>query len=170
MKYVFSASFLFLIALFSTTSAFSQEARPSPADSTTGKINNATIEIKYSSPAVKGRKIWGDLVPYGQVWRAGANEATTFQTDKDLTVEGKRLPAGKYAFFLLPAENGDWTAIFNKTANQWGAFKYDEKQDALRVKVKPVKSASMNERLKYDVTKNGIVMRWENWNVPVSIK
>ena len=70
----------------------------SPAAVATGKINGATITINYSSPSVKGRVIWGDLVPYNKVWRAGANEATTFETDKELTIEGKKLPAGKYSF------------------------------------------------------------------------
>ena len=97
-------------------SAFAQEAKvvPSPAATETGKIKDATVTIKYSSPAVKGRTIWGGLEKYDVVWRAGANNATTFETDKDLKVEGKTLPAGKYSFFLLPRASGTWTAIFNK--------------------------------------------------------
>ena len=143
--------------------------RPSPPATATGKVNGATVTINYGSPSVKGRKIWGELVPYEQVWRAGANEATTFETDKDLKVEGKALPAGKYGFFAIPGEK-EWTIIFNKVPNQWGAFKYDAAQDALRVTVKPRKSDKMTERLVYEVNDKGLVLRWENLEVPVSIK
>src|SRR6478735_7866420 len=93
---------LLLLALFTSGVIIAQDnpaTRPSPPDSVTGKIGAATIKINYSSPSVKGRKIWDGLVPYGQVWRSGANEATTFQTDKEIKVEGKSLPAGKYGFF-----------------------------------------------------------------------
>lgn len=146
--------------------------RPSPPATATGKIKGATITINYSSPSVKGRKVWdpsGTLAPYGKVWRAGANEATTFETDKDIKVEGKELPAGKYGFFAIPGES-EWTIIFNKVPNQWGAFKYDQAQDQLRVTTKPKKSAQMNERLVYDVTNKGIVLKWENVEVPVAIQ
>lgn len=84
-------------------------------------------------------------------------------------MEGKLLPAGKYAFFVIPNEK-EWTIIFNKTAGQWGAYKYDATQDALRVSVKPRKSEKMNERLVYEVNENGIVLKWENLEVPVAIK
>lgn len=146
--------------------------RPSPPATATGKIKGATITINYSSPSVKGRKVWdpsGTLAPYGKVWRAGANEATTFETDKDIKVEGKELPAGKYGFFAIPGES-EWTIVFNKVPNQWGAFKYDQAQDQLRVTTKPKKSAQMNERLVYDVTNKGIVLKWENVEVPVAIQ
>lgn len=146
--------------------------RPSPPATASGKIKGATITINYSSPSVKGRKVWdpsGTLAPYGKVWRAGANEATTFETDKDIKVEGKELPAGKYGFFAIPGES-EWTIIFNKVPNQWGAFKYDQAQDQLRVTTKPKKSAQMNERLVYDVTNKGIVLKWENVEVPVAIQ
>lgn len=169
--FVLNALTLFVFTLLSVTarSQGTPAARPSPPDSVSGKIGNANIEIKYSSPSVKGRKIWGGLESYGKVWRAGANEATTFSTDKDIMVEGKKLPAGKYAFFLIPTET-DWTAVFNKTAAQWGAFKYDEKQDALRVTVKPRKKDAVQERLNYAINKGGIVLNWEHMEVPVAIK
>src|SRR6202795_5211006 len=86
--------------------------RPSPPATATGKVMGATITIDYSSPGVKGRKIWGDLVPYDKVWRAGANEATLIATDKDIQVEGKPLPAGKYSLYAIPGEN-EWTIIIN---------------------------------------------------------
>lgn len=163
-------SFL-LICVFMSFGACAQNNkanRPSPPASATGEIGPANITINYSSPAVKGRTIWGELVPFGQVWRAGANEATTFEVDQDVMVEGKLLPAGKYSFYTIPGEE-EWTIIFNKAANQWGT-EYDDRHDALRVNVKPRETASMNERLKYDVTDDGIVLMWEKMEVPVSVK
>ena len=145
------------------------EPKPSPAATATGKIGAASVTVSYSSPAVKGRAIWGGLVPYGQVWRAGANEATTVEFTKDVKVDGKTLPAGKYGFFVLPMEK-QWTVIFNNVPKQWGAFKYDEKQDALRVVVMPRKAAAMAERLAYEVQPTGLLLRWENLEALVPIK
>jgi hypothetical protein len=108
-------------------------------------------------------------VPYGKVWRAGANEATTVEFSKPVKVEGKALPAGKYGFFAIPGEK-EWTIIFNNQPKQWGAYEYDRKQDALRVTAKPRKAAVMNERLAYEVTPKGLTLRWENLEVPVAIK
>lgn len=149
--------------------AFGQKPMASPRDSVSGNVNGAKISINYGSPSVKDRKIWGELVPYGQVWRAGANEATTFTTSKAITVEGKNLAAGKYGLFVIPSEN-EWIVIFNKTADQWGAYDYKEKDDVLRVKIKPVKSSSKQERLVYKVNAKGIVLAWENLEAPVSVK
>ena len=144
-------------------------AKPSPAATATGKIGTTDVTVNYSSPGVKGRKIFGGLEPYGKVWRAGANEATTIEFSKNVTVEGKPLPAGKYGFFVIPTEK-QWTVIFNKVPNQWGAFKYDEKQDALRVMVTPRQVISPTERLVYEVTPKGLVLRWEKVELPVAIK
>ena len=161
--------FLFgMLCSFSLSAQNNAASRPSPAATATGKVGAATVTVNYSSPAVKGRTIWGELVPYGKVWRAGANEATTFEIDKPVTVEGKTLAAGKYALFTIPGEK-EWTIIFNKVASQWGAYKYDEKQDALRVTVTPRKG-TFTESLKYNVDKNGLVLNWENLEVPVKIK
>ncbi len=156
-------------SLLFALSGYAQKKMESPRDSCSGKIGKATISMNYGSPSVKGRKIWGDLIPYGKVWRAGANEATTFKTDQNITVEGKALPAGTYGFFVIPGET-TWTIIFNKTFKQWGAFKYDPKEDALRVDVKPAKSKSLTERLVYKINADGISLSWENIVVPVSIK
>ena len=153
-----------------TKPAASKEPKPSPAATATGKIGAANVTVNYSSPGVKGRKIFGGLESYGKVWRAGANEATTVEFSKDVKVEGKTLPAGTYGFFVIPAESGQWTAIFNKEPKQWGAFKYDEKLDALRVMVTPRKTAAVTERLAYEVTPKALVMRWENVELPVAIK
>jgi hypothetical protein len=142
--------------------------RLSPPATTTGKIGQANITINYGSPSVRGRKIWGGLVPYSVVWRSGANEATTFETDKEIKVEGKNLPAGKYAFFTIPTET-KWTIIFNKVPDQWGAFHYEQGKDALRVKVSSKKTTDMKERLEYDIADGKVTLKWENLEIPISI-
>lgn len=123
-----------------------------------GKAGGAAVTVEYGRPSANGRKLWGELVPYGQVWRAGADEATTITFDKNVKIEGQPLAAGRYALFLIPTES-DWTVVFNKTADQWGAFKYDEKQDALRVKVKPAKIPAA-ETLTYTVNGDRVEMHW----------
>lgn len=173
MKTMIKSIALLFTAITISVSAFAQDAaqpKPSPAAVATGKVKGATITINYSSPAVKGRKIWGGLEAWDKVWRAGANEATTFETDKDLNVEGKTLPAGKYSFFLIPKESGTWTAVFNKEPKQWGAYKYEEAKDQLRVDVKTKALKATQERLVYKITKSGFSLEWDKISVPVSIK
>ena len=175
MKRILLPSFIISALLFAAFAhAQDKSARPSPPATATGKIGDATITINYSSPALKGRKIWGKLVPYDKVWRAGANEATIFETDHDIKVEGKTLPAGKYSLFATPGEK-EWTIILNSETGQWGIKRsgeanLDPAKDALTVTVKPHKSDSFNERLAYVVNKKGIVLQWENLEVPVEIK
>ncbi|GAA4010463.1 DUF2911 domain-containing protein [Hymenobacter fastidiosus] len=136
--------------------------RPSPPATATALVGGATVTIDYSRPAMKGRKVFGGLVPYNAVWRTGANEATIFTVDKPVKIEGQALPAGKYALFTIPGAT-EWTVIFNKTANQWGAYEYDQKQDALRVKVKPMKTAAPVEQFNVTTAKAGTVtMAWES--------
>ncbi len=161
---------LFIVCISMNSLAQDAKPKPSPAATATGKIKNATITIAYSSPAVKDRKIWGGLEPFDKVWRAGANDATTFETDKDIKVGGKTLPAGKYSFFLIPRESGTWTAIFNSEAKQWGAFKYNQEKDVLRVDVKTKALKAKQERLVYNVTKSGFSLDWDQISVPVSVK
>ncbi|MBC5992740.1 DUF2911 domain-containing protein [Pontibacter cellulosilyticus] len=153
--------------LFTTTVLAQEKQKASPPASANGKIGDVAVTVNYSSPGVKGRTVWGELVPYGKVWRSGANEATTVTFDKDVMVEGKPLAAGTYSFYTIPTED-KWTVIFNKAAKQWGT-NYDDRHDALRVNVTPRKSKTMNERLKYDVTKDALVLSWENMEVPVKI-
>lgn len=150
--------------LLTTSVTFAQNAKPSPAATTSETLGNgATITINYSQPALKGRTMGKDVEPMeDKVWRAGANEATVFETSKDITIDGKSLPAGKYGFFVL-VHGGEWTLIFNKTWKQWGAFQYKEADDALRVTVKPGKTASPVERLSYTISKSGAVsLAWGN--------
>ncbi|MFZ9240533.1 MAG: DUF2911 domain-containing protein [Chitinophagaceae bacterium] len=151
------------------TNIFAQQAAQSPASSATGKIGNATITINYGSPSVKGRAIWGELVPYGKVWRTGANKATTFETDADITVEGQPLKKGKYALFTIPEKN-EWVIIFNKTTDQWGSFNYKQDDDVLRVKSKPSSSNESVEALKFEVGKNAVTMKWEKLSVSFGVK
>lgn len=148
----------------------SKESRPSPPAKASGKAGSATVTIDYSAPSVKGRKIFGsDMVPYGKIWRAGANEATVFETDSDIKVEGKALPAGKYGLFAIPGES-EWTIVFNKTWNQWGSYRYKQEEDVLRVKVKPGKTAGLVEKLEYSVAGGKVTLRWENTEVSFSIQ
>ena len=171
MKKIKSIATLLFVATISL-SALAQEKKPaaSPAATATGKIGAATVTINYSSPAVKGRTIWGGLEKYDAVWRAGANDATTFETDKEITVQGKKLPAGKYSFFLIPRASGTWTAIFNKEPKQWGAFKYEETKDQLRVDIKTKALKETQERLVYKIEKPGFTLAWDKVLVPVAVK
>ena len=155
-------TFLFVTAFVGIAACAQDNAsRPSPAAKATGKAGSATITIDYSQPSVKGRKVFGDLVPYGKVWRTGANEATVFETDSDIKVEGKTLPKGKYGLFTVPGEN-EWTIIFNKTWNQWGAFRYVQEDDVLRVQVKPTKAGKLVEMMRISVEAGKVTIAWEN--------
>jgi len=149
----------FSLSLFFALAAQAQD-KPSPAETAEGEAAGAKITIKYSSPAVKGRTIWGDLVPFGKIWRAGANDATTFTTSKDITVEGQKLAAGTYSFFVIPGESTS-TFVFNKVVKQWGTYTYDDKQDVLRVNVASQQSSTMEERLVYEVKDDSFEIRWE---------
>ena len=168
-----SAVIILFVSIACLTTAFGQDdksKRPSPPAVATKKAGAVTITINYSQPSVKGRKIFGGLEPYGKVWRAGANENTTFEIDKDAKIDGKPLAAGKYGFFVIPNEK-EWTIIFNKTSDQWGAFTYDEKQDALRITVKPTKTPALTEKLLYTIDANGTVtLAWENSQASFQVK
>src|SRR6187402_2112531 len=166
---ILNISLLVLFSFFAISFANAQEKPKSPPETATGKINGATIKINYGSPSVKGRKVWGELVPFDKVWRAGANDATTFETDKDLIIEGSKLPAGKYSFFVIPNEKQS-VLIFNKEAKQWGAYKYNEKEDQLRVTVKQKVAESSAEKLVYKINANDVVLSWDNWNIGFNVK
>ena len=112
-----------------------QQNRPSPAATVTAKIDGADIKIAYSQPSMRGRKIWGELVPFGEVWRTGANEATTITLGKAIVLGGTAVPAGTYTLWTLPAADGSAKLIINKQTGQWGT-EYDAKQDLVRVDLK----------------------------------
>lgn len=156
--------------------AQAQEIKPqkSPYAEVLQRIGTTDVKITYHRPGVYGREIWGELVPYGgeRPWRAGANDATTFSVSKDVKIEGESLPAGNYTFYAFTGED-EWTLVFNKVEKIWGT-KYDESQDALRVKVKP-KEADHQERLVYgfeDLEPNSAVafLHWEKKKVPFKIE
>jgi len=155
-----------------------KNVRVSPKASISQTVGVTDVVISYSSPGVKGRKIWGGLVPYDKVWRAGANEATKITFSTDVWIEGKKLPAGSYGFFVIPKEK-EWTIIFNKVADQWGAFEYNESQDALRVNV-TAQPGNFHEWLNYTFSdmnvnahgKNSAVinLNWEKVKLPFKIE
>jgi hypothetical protein len=148
-------------------------ARTSPRASVMQALGGAEIRITYGRPAVKERRIWGGLVPNGRVWRAGANEATTFTVNHDVTVEGRALPAGTYTFFAIPGET-EWTVIFNRVPRQWGAFDYNPAFDALRVTLKP-NAAPPQEYLTYTIQPNGanavvVSLAWERRTIAFRVE
>ena len=131
------------------------------------------ITIKYHRPLVNGRKIWGGLVPYGKVWRAGANENTTIEFSDPVSVEGQPLPQGMYGLHMIP--NADsWTVIFSKTNTGWGSYSYDQKEDALRVTVKPQPLTEPKEALEFDFEdlkpdSTAVTLKWEKVGVPFTV-
>ena len=146
--------------------------RPSQHAIITQRIGITDVTINYHRPMVNKRKIWGGVVPYGQVWRAGANENTTIQFMDPVTIEGKPLPKGTYGLHMIPGEN-ECTVIFSRNSTSWGSFTYDQAEDALRVTVKP-QSTDFHEALTYDfddVTPNSsvVTLRWEKVAVPFKV-
>ena len=139
----------------------------------TQRIGITDITVNYHRPLANGRKVWGGLVPYGQVWRAGANENTTIKFADAVTIEGHSLPAGTYGLHMIPAESGDWTVIFSNMSTAWGSFSYKQDEDALRVTVKPATTGDYNaltydfDQLKPDSAV--LTMSWEKVAVPIAI-
>jgi hypothetical protein len=154
--------------------AFNTEAQlKTPAPSSTQTIKQdfglGSIELSYSRPGMKGRKIFGALVPYDKVWRTGANGATVITFSDEVTIGGTKIPAGKYGLFTI--FNGDEaTVIFNKTAEQWGAFKYKAEDDALRVKTKVTKASPAAEKLTFKVNPGSFGFVWGDKKVEVPVK
>jgi len=165
------------LAVLATAAAAQQQPlttpRPSPNASVSQTIGITEVTLHYSRPGVKGRAIWGGLVPYGQVWRTGANENTTISFSTPVKIEGHDLPAGLYGLQTIPTA-GDWTVIFSKDAQLWGAFDYKPEHDALRVQVKPA-PADFQERMGFEVTdltdsSARVVLRWEKLQVAFKIE
>lgn len=146
----------------------------SPAASVSQRVGLTDIQISYSSPGMKGRTLWGGLVPYKKVWRTGANGATVLETSQDIQLGGKTVPAGKYSVFTIPGES-EWTFILNKDTNLWGADAYKKADDVVRVKVKPKANAEAVERMTFTFANTTdeateLVMSWGKVQVPVAIK
>jgi hypothetical protein len=146
-----------VLLLLITTVTFAQE---SPRKEATGKIGNATVTIDYGAPSVKGRTIWGGLEKYEKVWRAGANENTTFTFDKDVKIGDTAIPAGKYGFFIIPQEHGKWILILNSKNDAWGAFSYNNEEDVLRINIAPKFVDENQEMLTYKIKEKGIKLAW----------
>ncbi|QCX39162.1 DUF2911 domain-containing protein [Aureibaculum algae] len=147
-------------------------AQKSPRQQAEGKIDGVSVAVDYGAPSVKGRTIWGGLEKYGKVWRAGANENTTVSFDKDVTIGGEELAAGKYGFFIIPNKSGNWTVIFNTVNDSWGSSKYDESKDALRIDITPEFGDENQEQLFFGVMDDSILFAWEKvkLTIPVTIK
>jgi hypothetical protein len=150
-----------------------QLPRPSQKAQVMQTVGLTDVTITYSRPGVKGRVIWGGLVPYDKVWRTGANEATAITFSTDVKVNGQPLPAGTYSIHTIPTK-GDWTVIFNKQADQWGSYSYDEKEDALRVQVK-AQPHEFTEWMEFSlpdiaVDKATVALDWEKLRVPFEIQ
>jgi len=162
---------MILIAVFASQAASSQEQKPlSPYAEASGIINGSKITVNYSSPFVKGRTVWGELVPYGKVWRAGANYATTFDTSKPIKINGKPLAAGKYTFYIIPENEHKATVIFNKENKDLDPTKYDQQKDALRLPIKTQRSKQLTESLVYKINKDNVSLAWEYLVFPIEIK
>jgi hypothetical protein len=169
-------SLIALMAVAITTSAFAQQQvrtpRPSPSASLTQTIGITDMTIKYSRPGVKNRAVWGGLVPYDKVWRAGANEATTISFSDDVWINGQKLPKGTYSFHATPGQQ-QWTLHFNSVADQWGSYSYDPAKDVLTVKVTPEQMAHQEwmgfevQDLTTDTAK--VALRWEKVSVPFTV-
>ncbi len=151
------------------------EARPSPNAAVSQTIGTTDVFVQYGRPSVRGRAVFGEgseLAPTGQVWRTGANEAATFTVSDDVRIEGERLPAGTYALFTIPGDDA-WTVVFNKTAQQWGAFDYDEGEDQLRVTVEPMAAPMMEQfQIRFENvsdTEATMLLHWGTVGVPVTI-
>jgi len=167
---------LTLAIVLSSATAYAQLKlpEPSPAATTEQTIGITEVKVVYHRPAVNGRTVWGQLVPYGEPWRAGANENTTVTFSSDVKIGGKPLHAGTYGLHMIPTTK-DWTIAFSNTSTAWGSFTYDQKEDALRVTVTPRTEATSEERLSYRFdevsdTKATLVLHWEKLAVPIAIE
>jgi Protein of unknown function (DUF2911) len=147
--------------------------RQSPHDTATAQINGANLRVTFGSPAVKGRAIWGGLVPYDKAWRGGADEATLFTTSKDININGKKLAAGTYSVFVVPSKD-KWTYIFNSQTGQWGikmggVANFDAAKNVLSVTA-DAKPAPMTENLKYSFNGKMFGLTWEKMQAMVTIE
>lgn len=170
-----SAAVAALAALALATPALAQLdlPRPSPKATVSQQVGLTDVSIAYCRPGVKGREIWGGLVPYGEVWRTGANEATTITFSSDVTVQGNPVAAGTYGLFTLPGKD-EWTVILNKGAKLWGAYDYKKDEDVLRFAVKP-QAAPFVERMTFSfpnttTDSTEVALNWEKLQVSFTVK
>lgn len=161
-----------IVALSLTATTYAEEKRASPSAQATANLAGKKITVSYSRPYMKGRVVFGGLVAWGQVWRTGANEATTFTTEADVVIGGLKVPKGEYAIFTIPTEK-QWTLVVNKTAKQWGAFKYDAAQDLGRVPMTVGASAKPVEQFTIELVPAGkqltLKLSWDKTVASVAI-
>lgn len=150
------------------TDGYAQEQKPkSPPATASGKIDGVTVTVNYNQPSARGRKVMGALVPYGKVWRTGANATTSIEFSGDVKIGDKTVAKGKYGLYTIPGET-EWTIMINKDI-KWGSDEYTEKQDVARVKSKTAKTAAFVEAFTISVEKNLVVLRWENTEVSFKV-
>jgi Protein of unknown function (DUF2911) len=159
--------FALFVTLLSITTFAQDKKMASPPAKATGTADGVAVIIDYHQPSAKGRKIMGGLVPFGEVWRTGANETTTIDLGANAKIEGQAVAKGKYGLYTLPGE-AEWSIIINKGI-KWGAYDYSDKQDVLRVKVKPTKTAAFVETFTISVKGDMVTMEWENTSVSFKI-
>ncbi len=174
MKYLIFPLFFLVLTCSCQNDSKGKKKSLSPHATAMAMIGDAHIHIDYSSPGVRGRTIFGELIPYGELWRAGANQATSIETNKDLLINGQPLAAGKYGIFAIPNKD-NWTLIINKNWNQHGTDKYDVVDDVLKMDVQVAPTAKLQEHLEYQVIKtnneSGIIsLAWENSKVELPFK
>ena len=170
-RVIYFAVMVAIIAAAAGAHAQQPPASP-PGTASVAFADGKTIAINYSRPSMRGRKIFGDLVPYGQIWRTGANSATSLKTDTDLTIGGTAVPAGSYTLYTIPGETS-WKLIVNKQTGQWGTD-YDEKQDLARVDMKVAKNATPTEQFTISLDKTGansatLKLDWANTAASVAV-
>lgn len=161
-----------IAALSLAAPAHSEDKRASPHADVNATLGGKKLTISYGRPYMKGRAIFGGLVPWGQVWRTGADEATTFTTEADVVIGGLKVPKGEYALFTIPTEK-QWTLVVNKTAKQWGAFKYDAAQDLGRVPMTVAAAAKPVEQFTIEMVPAGkqltLKLSWDKTVASVAI-
>ena len=159
-----------LIALGLNSAVIAQiTPQPSSTQTIVQDFGLGKITVNYSRPSMKGRKVFGALEPFDKVWRTGANSATVLTFTDAVNFGGTEIPAGEYGLFTIPNKT-EWTVILSKAAKQWGAYKYEEAKDALRVDVKTKALPATQETLVYKINSNGFTMDWDKISVPVEIK
>ena len=166
--------FLFIPLTLTAQERGNEETRVSPNATVSQTIGTTVVTITYGRPSVNEREVFGGLEPFGEVWRAGANEATTITFSDDVEVEGQKLSAGTYGLFMIPREDEEWTVIFNDVPNQWGAYNYNPEEDALRIDV-PTEDGVPIEQLMYyfeniEEDSGDVILHWSTVKVPVSIE
>ncbi|MEM7050389.1 MAG: DUF2911 domain-containing protein [Acidobacteriota bacterium] len=167
LKAVCALAVLLLLAVPALAERGDDTNRKSKNGAVSGTIDGVSVAVSYGRPQVKGREIFGALVPFGKLWRTGADEATTVTFGGDAKVEGQAIPAGTYSLFTIPGADS-WTLIFNKKAEQWGGYDYAESEDALRVEVKPGKGDAV-ETMEFVIEDGAVVLRWDTTAVSFGV-